>query len=81
MNNEDLQKLKNDIEEFDTYRNSLNENQVTYPLDKVSKEVISADLMIPTGNTILASNIVLGYESIQVNVNGKKYYLQTTVTY
>ena len=74
--NLDLTQLKKDIAEFEAFKESIDRQQVTFPLDKKSLDVMRKDLMVPTGNNILTANGPVTVDSLEVDINGKRYYLQ-----
>ncbi len=74
---EDITQLKKDIVDFEALRESINRQQLTFPLDKQSIGVMHEDLLIPTGvvNYPFVPNVVPDIFSVQVSVNGKQYLL------
>lgn len=81
MTPEDIQKLKDDIAEFDAYKNLLTEEQIQHPLDKTSQDVVHQDILVPTGNVLIPFSQINYNQAIEVNVNGKKYLLDTSSIY
>ena len=77
MTPENLQQLKDDIATFDAYRQTIDEKQVSFPLDKESQDVIHTDLMIPTGNVTYPANRILFANYIPIIVNGKRYLVHS----
>ncbi len=72
----DLNQIKADIAELEIFKESIERQQVNFPLDTESRTIIQKDLMVPTGNTILTALGPVTSDSLEVNVNGKKYFLQ-----
>lgn len=79
--NENLEQLKKDIAEFESFKNNLDRQQVTFPLDKKSQDVIHKDTLVPTGKVIVPYSDATYDESIEITVNDKRYLLETSKPY
>ena len=79
MNN-DIEQLKKDIQEFEIFKESILRQQVTFPLDKKSYDVVHVDLIVPTGVVVypVTPNVVPDSFSQEATVNGKRYLLNFT---
>ncbi len=77
----ELEKLKRDIAEFETFKNQVERQQVSFPLDINSTKNIQRDIPIPTGAAIIPAGLATFNESIEVRINQDKYWLETTQTY
>ncbi len=73
-----LDQLKKDIQEFEDFKNAIDRQQLTFPLDTKSLDVVQKDLIVPTGEVLLAAQDPDGFtaDSQEVDINGKKYFLQ-----
>ncbi len=73
-----IDQLKSDVSTLEAWKKNVESQQVDFPLDATSQVVVYQDLMVPTGNVVIPYNLVTYDEYIQVNINGKKYYLVTS---
>jgi hypothetical protein len=71
--NEQIQQLKKDIAELEAYKLGIERQQLTFPLDKKSRDVIEKDLMVPTGKVTYPTTVLTVTAGVEVVVNGKRY--------
>ena len=81
--NEDIKQseigqLKRDIAEFEAFRQSIDRQQLTFPLDKKSYDVVHKDVLVPTGNVLIPYFLVNYDDAIEIIVKGKKYLIDAT---
>lgn len=76
----DIDQLKQNILEFEAFAKNIDRQQLTFPLDKRSLEVMHEGLMIPTGVIVypVVPNTVPDVFSQEATVNGKRYLLNFT---
>lgn len=73
-----IEQLKKDIMEFESFKESLDRQQLTFPLDKKSYDVVHKDAIVPTGNVVEPYSLVTFDEAIEMIVKDKKYLLETS---
>lgn len=76
-----MEQIKKDIAEFEKYMKKIDAKQVSYPLDARSQKVIHKDLPVPTGGIAAPYTLITFNRALDVEVNGKRYYLLTTTEY
>lgn len=75
----DLNIIKNKIKEFEDFKNSLDRQQLTYPLDIISSDIVSDKVIIDTGETVFPVNLATPFdEATEIVTNNKKYLLEST---
>ena len=76
---EELSKLKPQIEALEEYRRQKEGQQISFPLDGESKTVLRKDLLVPTGNEIRPQGLLSApFYSIEVNLNGTLYWIRAS---
>jgi hypothetical protein len=80
MNN-DIEQLKKDIQDFEIFKESILRQQVTFPLDKKSIDVVHKDVVVPTGNVIIPYSLATYDEQVEIEVYGKRYLIDTSSSY
>lgn len=76
--NEEIQQLKNQIAEFETWKEQKEQQQIKYPLDIQSQKIARQDLMIVTGNTVAFGDLPSFDTAIEVIVNGVSLWVLAT---
>ena len=76
-----IEQIKKDIAEFEVYMKKVDKKQLNYPLDALSQQVIHKDLPVPTGGIAVPYSLVTFNRALDVEVNGKHYYILTTTEY
>lgn len=78
MIQDQINQLKIDVAKFESFKIGVEKKQLEYPLDKKSVDAVYKDIVVPTGGVIIPAGLVSFDESIEVDINGKKYLLETT---
>jgi len=73
-----IAQLKSDIAILEAFKAKVEKRQVDFPLDSNSQKVIQQDIATPTGRTVIPYNLATYDESIEIDINGKRYYLYST---
>ncbi len=76
-----LDQLKQDIADFEAFKESIDRQQVTFPLDKKSIDVVHKDVLVPTGNIIIPYNLATYDTAVEITVADKKYLIESTLPY
>lgn len=74
----ELDQLKKDIQEFEEFKNAIDRQQLIFPLDKKSIDVVQKDVLVPTGNVVVPFSLVSYNDAIEVKIRDKKYLIDTT---
>lgn len=74
----DLTLIKNQIEELEAYRNKVTIQQLDYPVDINSRDIIYDKSLIFVADAFPLSASSPYDESIEVETRGKKYLLSST---
>lgn len=72
----DLTLIKNQIEELEAYRNKVTIQQLDYPIDINSKNIILGKAIFEVGSVIPISLATPFDESIEVSIDGDKYLIE-----
>lgn len=76
--NTDIQEIKDGIAKFEAFKKELERQQLVFPLDKKSIDVVHDNVVVPTGNVVIPVGLVAFNEAIEITTLGKKYLLETT---
>lgn len=74
----EIERMKAEVKAIEAYKAKLEKNQLTYPLDEVSRANLKKDIIFPTGYSVFPVSLVSWDEMTEVSVNEKKYLLYTT---
>lgn len=77
----DIEQIQKDIMEFEIFKESIDRQQVTFPLDKKSIDVVHKDVVVPTGYVIVPFSLATYNDGVEVEVYGKKYILTMSAPY
>lgn len=73
----EIQQLKKDIAELEAFKAFIERQQLTFPLDKVSQDIVHKDLMVPTGKVTYPADILsYGSDAIEGIAYGKRYFIK-----
>ena len=75
------EQIKKDIREIELFRESLSRQQLSFPLDLLSRNEVERDALVPTGAATFPAGIIPFDDFIEVFVNNEKYLLQSTLPY
>lgn len=72
-----LEELTKQVEELEAFKERLERQQLTYPLDVVSKSVIHDNLMVPTGKITYPSDSAgYGSDAIEFFIKDIRYLIK-----
>jgi hypothetical protein len=74
----ELNQLQKRIDEFEKFTKQIDRRQLDFPLDKGSQVAINEDVLVPTGGVVFPYTLVAFDESIEVDINGRRYYIYST---
>lgn len=63
---------------FEIMKEDMQRQQLNFPLDQVSKNNTTVNLPLPSGGVVLPVTLATYDEEIEVDVNGKRYFLYST---
>ncbi len=76
-----IEDLIKQVDEFEAFTKEIDRQQLTFPLDKKSIDVVHKDVVVPTGFVIIPFNLATYDEAIEIEVVGKRYLLETSSSY
>lgn len=69
-----IAEIKRKLSDFELYKDTIDREQIKFPLDKDSKVVSRLDLLVPTGMIINTSEIPpFSIEYLEVGIHDVKY--------
>lgn len=75
----DLNTIKSKIKEFEDFKNNLDKQQLTYPLDQISSDIISDKAVVFTGDFVVPAGLASPYdEHTEIITNNGKYIIVST---
>lgn len=76
---DDIKLIKNQIKELEDFRSKIQKQQLDYPLDDESYDVLRENMIVPDGTFLVPIGLGTYSDYVEIDLNGKKYLLETTI--
>lgn len=75
---EEIKQLEKQITELEFFKSNLEKQQLNYPIDKLSADILFKDVITKANFDIIPYSLGTYDESTTISINGKKFLLDTT---